>query len=674
MREKFTFKMMIALVVVLLMGGLMPVKAATVNWNINTGGTLNILGSSTDDYVITGTGAVTSNRITIQSGYTGTITLKNVLIRASKDYAAIRVYGAYNGNVMAPVTKVTIILDGYNQLETGAGPNIKGSGVTTTSNAAALQVDMGAQIHIRAIDENDDTSGELVARCYHSSDGGAGIGGPNTYSGSTYIPGSDFGSQGSVTTWGTDTGNTTSATARNLSGGNVLISSGTIYARGGRCGAGIGGGYYALFPGNIVIYGGDVTAYGGDHSAGIGTGCANMSGNNGWYALSSSIIVLPPAKITATTEQSGRPGLAGANNITYVGDLQSPLITVKTIDSEKNADIYADISETTSVVTVFTALGIESTDYDLKSAKFGNTGSTGQLQFRATFAQNITFFTDASSSQPATFGRVYKPVVTTVTTAKTIELPLLDIGMALDATQSTPMEVGYNATNALTNAYMLKVTYSDTKPMTNVTFELQGLSASDFSGLRFFSDAAGTASIPTPTNLSTGTVFYVRVPINTGKSIGIYTDVLRFRGTYDGATTGWIRQVVTQRIVYDDTNTNTYIKVTANPVQFRTNNASTAQSVLSLNINHGALSILYDAADVTARYLISTEANYDAVLAANPLTSWSVLNVPATDGATINTTASFTGKPEGTYYIHWYVTSGVVYAHSKNVEIGRAHV
>jgi len=44
-----------------------------------------------------------------------------------------------------------------------------------------------------------------------------------------------------------------------------------------------------------------------------------------------------------------------------------------------------------------------------------------------------------------------------------------------------------------------------------------------------------------------------------------------------------------------------------------------------------------------------------------------LLNIPSADSVNTNTTVSFSGMPQGTYYIHWYVESGVVYAHSLTV-------
>ena len=70
--------------------------------------------------------------------------------------------------------------------------------------------------------------------------------------------------------------------APNLDGpGLIEIHGGTIYAKGGDNGAGIGGGDWAK-GGNIVIYGGDIRAYGGDGggidgSAGAGIGGGNLA-------------------------------------------------------------------------------------------------------------------------------------------------------------------------------------------------------------------------------------------------------------------------------------------------------------------------------------------------------------------------------------------------------------
>jgi hypothetical protein len=641
MRKKTTVKILCALITAFLTSGWMPANAASINHNIS-GGSLSIAGSSTDDYVITGT--TTSYSVSIASGYQGTITLDNVSISGA---SPIRVYGQNNLSNATPVTKVTVIIKGMNVIQ------------GTNDQNAAFQVDQGAQIHIRAIDPVDDTSGSLTVIASSATGAAAGstygsaaaIGAPNAAQGTAII----YNANGSIYS---NSGNT--------SGGNIIISSGTIVANGGYHGAGIGGAHSTggWYNGYIVIYGGNITCRGGGHSAGIGTGCPKGSGNDGTYAANGTIVAIPPASITATTTQSGKAGLAGAANITYIGDPQSPVVTVETEDNERYADIYADLSETTSIVSVFNTLGI---DHDLTKVKFGNTGSAGNMQFRATLKQPVTFFTDASSSATATLGRPYKPkTVPSVSAATTVTLLLLDINMAFEVVASTPLETGYIAAQAQTNAYKIKITYSDSKPMTNVSYGLQNENATEFTGLTFYGPD-GVSVISPLTTLSNGTVFYISVPIKNGKPVGIYSDVLRFSGTWDGASTGYIRQVVTQRVVYNDTNTNTYIKVTASPASFRTNNPGTANVTLSLNINHAGLTVPYDATDVKAKYLITTQSDYDLALAATPLASWTNLNIPASDGASLATAVSFSGKPDNTYYIHWYVESGTVYAHSKTV-------
>ena len=68
--------------------------------------------------------------------------------------------------------------------------------------------------------------------------------------------------------------------APNLDGpGLIEIHGGTIYAKGGDNGAGIGGGDWAK-GGNIVIYGGDIRAYGGDGGGTDGSGGAGIGGGN----------------------------------------------------------------------------------------------------------------------------------------------------------------------------------------------------------------------------------------------------------------------------------------------------------------------------------------------------------------------------------------------------------
>ncbi|MDR1336231.1 MAG: hypothetical protein LBK22_05320, partial [Tannerella sp.] len=328
------------------LGTLPPeVKAQTTTVNIlSPGSNPYVIAPGSGDYIIQGFGTQTANRINVQSGYEGTITLDNVKILSPVHYAPIRIFGQYDGDNENPVTKVNLILKGDNNLDSG------GNG--TQSVAAALQVHQGAQISISAIDPANNASGNLYARTRYNQDnvaGAAGIGGPcvRNLSGN-YADYCDGGPDGIYTGNYMYQGTQLKASNykgydRATSGGNILISSGTIHAQGGSCGAGIGGGGWgALYLGNIVITGGDITAIGGTHSPGIGGGCVDGEANNGSYAPNSCVIAVPPAKITAY-DAYGKKGLSGANYIVYIGDPQSPQFTVYTEDYRATT-MYLDLS------------------------------------------------------------------------------------------------------------------------------------------------------------------------------------------------------------------------------------------------------------------------------------------------------------------------------------------
>jgi hypothetical protein len=623
----------------------------TINHNIGTGD-LTIPGNSTDNYIITGT--TTTNRIIVNSGYQGTITLTNVDITASGGYPPVRFVGVYNQSNLNPTTKANIILSGNNSV------------VHTGNNGyAAIQVDQGTQIHISAIDPANNASGTLYASARDETAtqfmlGGAGIGNSGANGGTNYVHG---------------TAALSCSGQGNTGGGNIIISSGTITARGGHA-AGIGGGYNTYYDGIIIIYGGVVESIGGYDSAGIGSGCPLGTGVIACHSPNSAIVVLPPAQITALGAGAHGAGgvgmtlfptlgLAGTASITYLNDPDKPLVTIRTSDNEPNADMYMDLSEDEDIYDIFDALDIP---YDLSAVKFGTTNAAGLLTFHAQLNQPTTFFTDAASSQPETLGRPYRPVTTTIPATpmtQEIVLPLLDVNIALHIypTTSTPLDVGYTSAQAQTNAYRIKLTYLDPDPMTGVTYGMQAGATSDFGPLLFYA-ADSITLISAPTTLTNGMEFYIVVPLKTGKPTNVYTDVLRFSGTWQGLPTGYIRQVATQRVVLNDTGVNSHIKVTASPPTLTTANAATASTTLTLNITHSGLNITYDPADVLSRYLITTEPDYNAALAAQPIEGWAALNIPAANGVNQTTAVSFSGKPSGIYYIHWFVISGTVFAHS----------
>jgi hypothetical protein len=628
-RLKIALKCFAALFLALLTGSFISAAAQTVH---NVGTSSLVINPGSGDWVLTGT--TTTNRVEIMKDYKGTVTFRGLNMTASGAFAPVAVYGEYNCPALSPVTIVDIVLEGANYLTQTAAPN------------AAFQVDQGAQIQIRAVNPQDNSSGSLFA---HST-GGAGIG---TFHSAN---------QGTPTIIGTGCPTAPSA------GGNIIISSGTISAKGGHS-AGIGGGWWNWYDGIIFIYGGDVTATAASHAAGIGSGCPSGSGVITTCAPSqSAIIVLPPAKISATSAPATLSGIAGANSITYIGDPTKPLIDVYTETYEPFASIYADLTMMSSVTTIATALGLN-TVISLNNMFFGMTDATGHYKINGQLDQPVTFFTDAYSTQPATWGRPFKPVQMTTTSAtNNVMLPMLEALIGFEVTPATPMPVGYSTADALTNAYMLKITYTDPNPITGLTFSLANGGGTDFKDPVYYG-SDGTTVIAKPTSFNSGDVYYIKVPIKDGYPLGIYTDVLRFEGLYKGLPTGIIRQVVEQRIVIDDTGPNSYIKVTASPPSFVTNSPATASANLSLLITHGSLTVLYDQKDVTAKYLISTLPKYADALAAVPLShpDWKPLTTHVNDGGpAIPTTASFTGLTDGTYYIHWYATSGIVYAHSED--------
>ncbi|MDR2914428.1 MAG: InlB B-repeat-containing protein [Tannerella sp.] len=615
---------------------------AQITHNMSSG---TITLSNGADYIITGMNDGSATVI-IPEGYQGTVTLRNLTITSS-GASPIKVTGKNGRSNLDPLTKVNVILEGTNRLTAnGAG-------------SAAFQVDQGAQISISAVEPADNSSGTLTATS--NSSGGAGIGTFN------------YANQGTATLSTGGSGTT--------AGGNIIISSGTVTAAGASHAAGIGGGWHSYYNGNIIIYGGVVTATNPSHGAGIGSGCPRGSGVVSEYAPESAIIVIPPAQIL-NTYGYGQPNnpnytLAGTAALCYIGDPNKPAIDVYTKGAikEQNANIYADLTETPSVANRMRQLNIP---LDLAAVKFGNTGFSGTYRTYADVNEPVTFFTDASSTDPQTAGRPFMPVAATINRQQSVELPMLDANISFVVTPALALEAGYTAPQAETNAYLLKVIYNDSRPISGLRFDLQKEteSQSDFTGLTFL-DVNGNPRTA-PTVLNNGDEFYIRVPIKTGKPVGIYQDVLRLEGTFQGQSTGYIRQVVTQPIVYNDTETNEYITVTADPQTFSVIHPTGKTVALTLGIRHtGINNVAYDANSVKAKYIITTRQKYADAVAETPISQWADLEVPgnsvtavalaAPTGGSSVTNASFDGKESNTYYIHWYVESGLVMAHSTDV-------
>ena len=89
--------------------------SAIITHDISTA-RLTIPGASTDDYVITG--STTTNWVDIETGYSGTITLKNCSIEfaAGVMHSPIKVHGQNNQSNLSPLTNIKIVLDGNSRL------------------------------------------------------------------------------------------------------------------------------------------------------------------------------------------------------------------------------------------------------------------------------------------------------------------------------------------------------------------------------------------------------------------------------------------------------------------------------------------------------------------------------------------------------------------------------
>ena len=519
----YIFTRRLFIIGLMLVGGLVPsAHAAVVNHDISKGN-LIIAGTSTDDYVVTG--STTRNYVIAHFGYKGTITLRNCSFRftSSGIYSPIRIEGKDGlSNSSSLRTNVNLVLDGYNEIyNSGYG-------------RACIQVDQGAQINISAIESCDNTSGTLVAM-QSNSDGGAAIGALDSYNNSNETQGSttlNNGSSGEIT-----------------AGGNIVISSGTVTAQGGH-GAGLGGGYGTWYDGMIVVYGGVVNATCIRHAAGIGSGCPEGSGVSDYYPPNSAIIALPPAQITA----SGATGneyvpvpslaLAGTKVRVYIGDPERPTISVRTVDMLAGANVYVDLSQDPDINNVVSAT-INPSLLDINQVLFGATDATGWFRTTGSLQNNTTFFTDATSTSASTLGHPYLPTVKALPNGGDVQLNMLQTDFSIVSYASTGINVGYTQQEARQNATCVKIVYGDADPITDLVFDLANGSGSDFMNPIFLAADSSTV-ISAPTSLRKGDIYYVVIPIQADKPSKEYSDVLRIIGNWKGESTSYIRQIVNQ--------------------------------------------------------------------------------------------------------------------------------
>lgn len=493
-------------------------SAAVITHDISMG-SLTIPSTSTDEYVITG--STTSNYVVVPFGWKGTITLRNCYFdfTGTDSHSPIRITGKNNLSNLDPSrTNVNIILDGDNYIYNEGG------------GRACIQVDQGAQINISAVEPCDNTSGTLTA-IQANRVGGAAIGSlhhyQNTNETTSYAMISD--GYGDCIT----------------AGGNIVISSGTITAKGGH-GAAVGGGYDTWYDGMIVIHGGIVNASAVSHSAGIGSGCPLGTGLVNAYAPNSAVIALPPASITAigaydNNVSAQESALAGTNVRVYIGDPNQPVINVRTAEYTPNANVYVDLSQDPDINRVVSTV-VDPDMLDINSVLLGKTDVSGVFSTTGSLMNPTTFYTDASSLSN---GSPYLSATKALPSGGEVVLPKLQTQFSIESKPSELLEPGYTALDAKANATVFKITYDDNSPMSNLTFSLASGSSSSFLDPIFLASDSTTV-VSAPTTFKKGDVYYIVVPIKTDQAQKVHTDVLMISGIWHGSSTGYIRQVINQ--------------------------------------------------------------------------------------------------------------------------------
>ncbi|RHQ97966.1 cell wall-binding repeat-containing protein [Peptoclostridium sp. AF21-18] len=288
------------------------------DWTFSDNGELKISKDAINDIRIEGNGKqTTTDRVLIEAGYQGTVTIKNLNINSKDDYSrAFEVQTKGDST-----TKVELILEGENTLKSGLqNPGLKFAGEGK-----------GSLLTIKG-------NGQLTAT---GGLDGAGIGGGYDGSGSNIII-----SGGTVTATGGLDGAGIGGGYRGR-GNNITITGGTVTAIGRRSGAGIGGGYLGS-GNNITITGGIVTATGESGGAGIGGGDRGIaSGTIPTDAGNGSNITITGGTVTAIGGSDGSGigrggGKSGsANNIKIAGgSVKASSISITPKDEDNAKDVY----------------------------------------------------------------------------------------------------------------------------------------------------------------------------------------------------------------------------------------------------------------------------------------------------------------------------------------------
>ena len=162
--------------------------------------------------------------------------------------------------------------------------------------------------------------------------------------------------------------------------GNIVISSGTITATGGKFAAGIGSGFSNSSCGNVTISGGNVNATGGQSAAGIGSGYSNSS---------CGTITISGGNVNATGGQSAA-GIGSGYSSSTCGAISINGGTVTATGGVNGAGIGTGFNSTSGPITI--SGGTVTATGNGKGAGIG-TGFSGTCADGITIANTVTCVT-----------------------------------------------------------------------------------------------------------------------------------------------------------------------------------------------------------------------------------------------------------------------------------------
>jgi len=439
----------------------------------------------TDTYIITGTGASTTNRIVVNGGVGTALAPLNITLD-----------GASISNAVSPIqlqgtANVNLTLSGTNTL------TCTGTSTTVGAVQAGIYVQQNTTLTIEGngtLDVRAGYGGAAIGGIYasttlggsppngtviinsgtitaYASSGGAVIGGGSHGSGGTItINGGTVTVSGGGTNSGAGIGGGGAiANASSGGGGNggiITINGGTVTAIGGNQGAGIGGGFNGT-GGTITISGGEISTRGGNRAAGIGggsTGTGGMSGGN--ITISGGTVTATsgigygsyyPAGIGGGSGTSSSNAASGTNIFTSgsIYPTRSDGTTVSVATSTTNGSTYGP---DTLYMTMVTVVDIDDIPVANALVTIEALGSS----------QNYTYTATSNAS-----GIAYVWLRTNTTTGYTFEAedPVLGYGcedktVAANNNNAVTIKLGMRTTLSKTPTGIAFITPSNPKPVT----------------------------------------------------------------------------------------------------------------------------------------------------------------------------------------------------------------